>query len=309
MALCKECGCSNPDTGLYCWKCGSKLEQDAPLFPPEPAGEQADIGFSAEPEPAIVEEAPAEPVTEGMPLEAAPAEHIVEEAPAEPIAAAPRTDALAEQPGTARRSIDLGPSGGSEEPAGEPSPRRTRKPKAERVKEPRPERSAPAGFLGDPFNAKITVLMCGILSIMVACYAVFGYKATFTLDGEGIGALSIHTLASFGAAGIFPSDGMSICIAITMVITVLGAIRAIPIMGGLAGIVTTALYYNAKFSIFGDVFGTTKLTMSTESLAVLIALWVVIIIMSVLQTIALKSYSATCEDEPYPLIKIWFGRL
>lgn len=294
MAICKDCGCSNPDTCLFCWKCGSKLEESEVVISPEP----------------IAEQVPVAPVAEEMHYEAAPAE---------PFVAAPVVAAIPEQPGTARRSIDLGgpgaaaaenprsidlgPSGESAEPAGKHSSRKSNKPKAKRA-----EKNAPSGsFLSDPFNAKITVLICGLLSIMIACYAIFGYRPTVSYDSGWKGTLSsIFALASDGCNGLFPADTMSMCIAFTMVVTILGALRVIPILGGVAGMVTTALYYNMECTLY---FGGEKATISTESLVILMILWVVVIVLSVFQAVALKSYSAACEDEPYPLVGIWFGRL
>lgn len=278
MAICKDCGCSNPDTCLFCWRCGSKLEESEVVISPEP----------------IAEQVPAEPVAEEMHYEAAPAE---------PFVAAPGAAAIPEQPGTARRSIELGPSGESAEPADEPSSRKSKKPKAKRA-----EKNAPSGsFLSDPFNAKITVLICGLLSIMIACYAIFGYRPTVSYDSGWKGTLSsIFALASDGCNGLFPADTMSMCIAFTMVVTILGALRVIPILGGVAGMVTTALYYNMECTLY---FGGEKATISIESLVIIMILWAVVIVLSVFQAVALKSYSAACEDEPYPLVGIWFGRL
>lgn len=342
MSFCNNCGCSNPDSGLFCWKCGSKLTgEGAPFVPPEPVAEAAPM-FEEPPaqaaayapeEPAVEEPVVRErPVFEAAPaVETAPARETVG-APVEPVMeAAPRQVAFEEpaEPAPQPRSIDLGgprtvdmggPRSidmgvGAAAAAAEPEPRAPRGLRGIRARdggaEPKPRRSAPSGsFLSDPFNAKVTVMMCGILSILIACYCIYGYRGTFTIDGESGRLWSIHALSAAGVDGFFPNDLMSICIAITMVAIILGAIRAVPIIGGLAGIVTTALYHTASLDSLSEILGeSVKCTMSTESLAILMVLWLVVIVMSVLQTVALKSYSATCEDEPYPLLKIWFGKL
>ncbi len=333
MSFCNNCGCSNPDSGLFCWKCGSKLTGEG--APSESVAESAPIieefpaqaASYAPEEPAVespmVQErpafdiAPAEPAFEESPVQEAA------EAPAEPVAE-PRPEQVAfdtpGEPAPRPRSIDLGgprtvDMGIGAAVAAEPEPRapklkwgcRTK----DRSAEPKPGKGALSGsFLSDPFNAKIVVMMCGILSILIACYCIYGYRGTFSLDGESGRLWSIHALAAAGVDGIFPNDLMSVCIAITMVATILGAIRVLPFMGGLAGIVTTALYHTASLGSLGEILGeSVKCTMSAESLAILVVLWLVVIVLSLLQAIALKSYSATCEDEPYPLLKIWFGKL
>lgn len=319
MSFCNNCGCSNPDSGLFCWKCGSKLTGEG--VSPEPVAEAAPM-FEEPP----AQAAPAEPAIETEPVRE------TVEMPAEPaIEASPRQVAFEEpaEPAPQPRSIDLGgprtvdmggPRSidmgvGAAAAAAEPEPRAPRGRRGGRAKdggaEPKPKKSAPSGsFFSDPFNAKVTVMMCGILSILIACYCIYGYNGTFTIDGKSSRLWSIHALSAAGVNGFFPNDLMSICIAITMVATILGAIRAVPIIGGLAGIITTALYHTASLSSLSEILGeSVKCTMSTESLAILMVLWLVVIVMSVLQTVALKSYSATCEDEPYPLLKIWFGKL
>ncbi len=334
MSFCNNCGCSNPDSGLFCWKCGSKLTgEGVPFTPSEPVAEAAPV-FEEPPaqaapyepkEPAVeepviqerpvFEAAPAEPAVEAAPvretveMQAGPVEEpaprqVVFDAPAEP-APQPRSIDLG-----GPRTVDIGAGAAAAAAGSEPRAPKEKMGSRRRSAEPRPERGAPSGFLSDPYNAKVVVMMCGILSILIACYCIYGYRGTFTIDGESGRLWSIHALSSAGVDGFFPNDMTSICVAITMVAVILGAIRAVPIIGGLAGIVTTALYSTASLSSLSEILGeSVKCTMSTESLAILMALWVVVIVLSVVQVVGLKAYSATCEDEPYPLLKIWFGKL
>ncbi len=319
MNFCNNCGCSNPDSGLFCWKCGSKLAgegtpsgfTDADPAPFE-AVQEPEAPGSAEPfmeETISLREPPAEPAFEvhaaDDPVEMVPAEPIVEDRLMEHAPSQPRTIDLGSP-----RSIDLGT--GPADAVGGPEPRK--KPKALFVlkkKEADASTPMPAGkarsgsFLSDPFNARIVVMMCGILTIIIASYCLFGFKPAFDVGNRQITAYSLLLLAGSGVNGVLPSDAMSVCIVITLVLAVIGAIRVIPVLPSLAGIVTAGLYYSTDtFRLMYNANG----TMTTDSILILVILWIVVAMLSMVQFNAMKSYTETCGDEPYPLVRIWFGR-
>lgn len=292
MSLCKNCGCMNPDESLFCWKCGSRLEPcDIPTEPPtieEPQPDATSCMFDAheEPEQICVHETPAQVQSVSFDDTAPKAEtgrNVIDLGP--------------------QRSIDFGPSERSENVREE---KRSRSRKERPVRERLEHRTtAPA----DPFNAKIAVMITGVMSILIACYCLFGYKPTYILKTDGHSmeqlAMPFQTMSSAGIGGIMPSDIMAVCVALTIVVAVISAIRAVPMITGLAGLITTALYYNVA-TVMGIDYSA---TMSATSMMTLVVLWIVVIVLSVFQFAFLKKFSASCEDEPYPLIKIWFGKL
>ena len=149
------------------------------------------------------------------------------------------------------------------------------------------------------------------MSILIACYCLFGYKPTYVFDIEGHSMEQLvapfQMMSSTGIGGIMPSDIMAVCVTLTAVVAVISAIRAVPMITGLAGLITTALYYNmAKNTVLGIDY---TATISMTSMMTLVVLWIVVIVLSVFQFAFLKKFSASCEDEPYPLIRIWFGKL
>ena len=276
---------------------------------------------SAEPlmeESTALRELPAEPVIEAHaaddPVETVPAEPVVEDRLMEHAPPQPRTVDLG-SPRTidlgSPRSIDLGT--GSADAVGGPEPRK--KPKALFVlkkKEADASAPMPAGkarsgsFLSDPFNARIVVMMCGILTIIIASYCLFGFKPAFDVGNRQVTTYSLLLLAGSGVNGVLPSDAMSVCIVITLVLAVIGAIRVIPVLPSLAGIVTAGLYYSTD--TYNQAYGANG-TMTTDSILIFVILWIVVAMLSMVQFNAMKSYTETCEDEPYPLVRIWFGRL
>ncbi len=294
MSFCNNCGCTNPDESLFCWKCGSRLV---------PHEEPAESFVSDESLPDTVAQIADEPVqvTEQPFIPEPPVQ-------SQSFSFEDRVADIGERRNTidlGPRSIDLGPSEQSARVQVEKPARGKRERPAKEKREH--QITAPA----DPFNAKIAVMITGIMSILIACYCLFGYKPTYVLNIEGHSMEQLvapfQMMSSTGIGGIMPSDIMAVCVTLTAVVAVISAIRAVPMITGLAGLITTALYYNmAKNTVLGIDY---TATISMTSMMTLVVLWIVVIVLSVFQFAFLKKFSASCEDEPYPLIRIWFGKL
>ena len=289
MISCKECGTENPDGARFCWSCGATIERPAAAADIVTAVPDQDCSDAAVPTEILNADAPAE---EPKVLETAPvsnAKTIDFGSPA---------------------SIDLGPA---DEPDDyyEPPKRESRR-NASGRRPVRTESDAGIRSGGDPFNAKVLVMITGMLSLVISCYCLFGYRPTLTISPYEAQLMSIFGLNSIGASGIAPSDVISVSITITVVLAAISSVRPIPVITAIMGIITTLMYYHVKIDLDSTSVVPSdplQVTVGSTSLTIMICLWIAVAALSVVQYIALKKYAASCPEEPCPLVRIWFGKL
>lgn len=274
MISCKECGTENPDGARFCWSCGTAIDSpaaiaEAAVSEQDPVVEPLHMDVSAE-EPETIPASNARTIDFGGPT-----------------------------------SIDLGVT---DEPEEQEAPRK------ERRHRETSERRAP-GTRGDPFNAKVLVMIAGMLSLVISCYCLFGYKPELILCVDGtpittstISMMTVFGLNSIGTSGIVPSDVVSVAITLTIVLAAISAVRPIPVIASIMGIITTLMYYKVEieWELSDDPL---HMIIDSTSLTIMICLWIAVAALSLIQYIALKKYAASCPEEPCPLVRIWFGKL